>query len=516
MHDIEKEETLLSSENTIDNSSQDLDAFSQVLLDTEDTTQYNLNPRFLQIQPKQSENAQNTEKLSVFGAAMAFLSTIIGGGVVGLPFSFYHSGIPFGIILNIVFALQTIYSCHLIIQAKELTGGLCSFSEIGYLLMGRKSIFLVNGIIFIGAFQLIMIYFIVIGDICSSFFSEFTGKPEGDKYYTSRSFYVAILAFFIIGFIFKKEVHEFKFASYMLFLSIVIFIIICALEMIIDGNHWNTDKDYSQYYKLHFDRQLFTAISVFITAYGFQSNIFPVIRSMKEPTNENCIKAVSIAVFSSMGIYITLSFLGIYMFGSAIRPDLMDSIGEEGYHFTSIAQCMLFFFVILFHIPFVFFYGRENFLQLIDEIDRQSISINLQQQLASYQQIMSKSGEMDQKILKTNIKVSYYDMNTYYYHFGTLIIFILQVIGAAFIKDIGIIFQIGAAIAGSSCQFIIPGLFYILAETKFGAKAQRSERKLSICLAYLNVIVGLIFLISLLVGTFINIVADSEEGVHGG
>ena len=49
-----------------------------------------------------------------------------------------------------------------------------SFAEIGYLLMGRKSIFIINSIVFVGAFQLMMIYFIVIGDILASFASEIT------------------------------------------------------------------------------------------------------------------------------------------------------------------------------------------------------------------------------------------------------------------------------------------------------------------------------------------------------
>lgn len=57
---------------------------------------------------------------------------------------------------------------------------------------------------------------------------------------------------------------------------------------------------------------------------------------MEVPTNSNAVKSVSIAVFSSMGIYVILSFLGIYTFGSLIKPDLLDSIGEEGYHFTTV------------------------------------------------------------------------------------------------------------------------------------------------------------------------------------
>ena len=62
--------------------------------------------------------------LTVFGASLAILSTIIGGGVVGLPYSFFHTGIPMGIILNLVFAAMTLYSCILYIKAKDLTGNL--------------------------------------------------------------------------------------------------------------------------------------------------------------------------------------------------------------------------------------------------------------------------------------------------------------------------------------------------------------------------------------------------------
>jgi hypothetical protein len=62
--------------------------------------------------------------LSFFGAVLAFLSTIVGGGTVGLPFAFYWAGIPFGIFLNIVVGGLTAYSCYIYLLTKDLTGGL--------------------------------------------------------------------------------------------------------------------------------------------------------------------------------------------------------------------------------------------------------------------------------------------------------------------------------------------------------------------------------------------------------
>ena len=88
--------------------------------------------------------------LTVFGGSLAILSTIVGGGVVGLPYSFYHTGIPVGIMMNILFAIMTLYSCILYIKAKDLVGNLASFSEIGFILQGRKSVFIISVIVFVG------------------------------------------------------------------------------------------------------------------------------------------------------------------------------------------------------------------------------------------------------------------------------------------------------------------------------------------------------------------------------
>lgn len=85
-------------------------------------------------------------------------------------------------------------------------------------------------------------------------------------------------------------------------------------------------------------------------------------------------KTVTISVGISNLIYTVLSMLAIYMFGSRLEADLLDNIGEDGYNWESTVLSISFLIMILCHIPFVFFYGKENFLVLIDEIDRKSIS----------------------------------------------------------------------------------------------------------------------------------------------
>lgn len=74
-------------------------------------------------------------KIGVFVAVLTFIGTIIGGGVVGLPKVFYFTGITFGIIMNVLCALGSIYAVNLLIKAKNITG-LTSYSELGYACYG--------------------------------------------------------------------------------------------------------------------------------------------------------------------------------------------------------------------------------------------------------------------------------------------------------------------------------------------------------------------------------------------
>ncbi len=104
---------------------------------------------------------------------------------------------------------------------------------------------------------------------------------------------------------------------------------------------------------------------------------------MAKKNNKNAMVSVAWAIFISMGIYCTLAVLSIYMFGSSISSNVMDNIDAE-VGWESLVLRVAFLIVIACHIPFIFFAGKECFLNMYFELTRRSISKALDKKLSHY------------------------------------------------------------------------------------------------------------------------------------
>lgn len=90
----------------------------------------------------------------------------LGGAIVGLPFAFYHLGIPMGTIILIFIAFLCYKSCQMYLSLKELCPGrLTSLYGFGYMLMGRKSVFIISFVELFHYVCLIMIEIIVFSEV---------------------------------------------------------------------------------------------------------------------------------------------------------------------------------------------------------------------------------------------------------------------------------------------------------------------------------------------------------------
>ena len=144
---------------------------------------------------------------------------MIGAGIVGIPFAYMTLGVPGALIINCIMIWQTLNSCRLYFLTMDMLSGLESLSEIGYRLLGRKSIFIINGMVMTNC----VAYYNIFGGIMSQIFLEFTGND--DSFFTSDTFFKLLLFAINLPLVLSRTLKELKLASYILVTSVGVFIL---------------------------------------------------------------------------------------------------------------------------------------------------------------------------------------------------------------------------------------------------------------------------------------------------
>ena len=100
-------------------------------------------------------------------------------------------------------------------------------------------------------------------------------------------------------------------------------------------------------------------------------------------------------------------------------------------------------------------------------------------------------------------------MPKFSYMSTTILLYIIEIIAALLIDDIGLIFEWLSAFAISCIAFIWPGVFYLLAERKYSSTAQIEQNKGWRLTAYAFVVIGLFNFVFFMTANVLEIIEDS-------
>ena len=263
---------------------------------------------------------------------------------------------------------------------------------------------------------------------------------------------------------------ELKWLSQLLAVAVVIFIVMSSTLLIVPSFPATTPSFDSLIYP---DKQ-WTTFSSFCTisvAFFYQINTFPVFDALKEQTTEEFSKAQTRGLLFSILVYFMISFLGIYLFGPNLESSVLLNFGQPAYfnpntgkpYWESTVIQFAFMIVLLCHIPYLFYIGKESLCCLFDELHRRSISSVLK---AKHPELVDEiepaiNEENNVSIVETN-RLAYKDMDTAYYLLCTFSLYFLELFLATTVGDISIIFAFISAFTISALAFWFPGYYYLL------------------------------------------------------
>jgi len=181
-------------------------------------------------------------------------------------------------ILQIGVMITTHMGSMMYLYVKDIVPGQPeSLYEIGFMLYGRKSIFILGSILVINAGGLCMIYFIVFGDTFGQFAATFTEGKEslGSVWYTSRWCYSVPLALILAPFCLKKQLAELSLIAFMLFVALGLFVIVNFIQLTFDPNFVAIGIS-TDILTPKMSIGTISALSVTCLAYSYQFNVFPI------------------------------------------------------------------------------------------------------------------------------------------------------------------------------------------------------------------------------------------------
>ena len=129
------------------------------------------------------------QKMNIFQTSLALVATNIGGAILASPYALYRLGLINGVILLLTLASLAHISNMMYLAIKDLTPRKYeSIYEISYLLVGRRSIFIICSVMFVTNLCAMIIYYQIIGDTISRllaqiFVDDIFGKSKADIRY---------------------------------------------------------------------------------------------------------------------------------------------------------------------------------------------------------------------------------------------------------------------------------------------------------------------------------------------
>ena len=139
----------------------------------------------------------------MWGTTLAVISTIMGGGIVSIPYAYAVGGIGCGITIQ-AFVIAIIWiSCQLYLRSRTILRCNTNFSIIATKVLGPSSSVLLNCLVVFAVFGILALYMILFSDIAISLVGS--AYPE-NHLFCGKAFYVCSLCLLISPIIIRKTI----------------------------------------------------------------------------------------------------------------------------------------------------------------------------------------------------------------------------------------------------------------------------------------------------------------------
>ncbi|KAJ2782029.1 hypothetical protein GGI15_003038 [Coemansia interrupta] len=364
---------------------------------------------------------------SVGEAAFNVLNSIIGSGIIGLPYALNGAGMVTGILMLVLVGLLSQFATYILVLTGKRTGAM-HYSEVARITLGETGYRALSFSLVVSLFGVVTTYLIILGDISSSLRQTYLPAHA----WATRSALIAFIAYvLILPLLFFRHAGPLAKWSVVSVAALPVILVLVAVRAPL-----YSAADEAAEYPVYVGRSLFPALGVLSFSFCSAHAAFQNFLGLRVRTMGNWLRATTIAAWAGIAVSCLFALIGLVSFGSAVRANIfLNFPGTDGY--INLARA-LFCLTLVLTFPLSFYPIRDTLTHVLVPGSR-----------------AGTGGRAKETMI-------------------TLVVLTMVCFTAMGCTDLGRAYELVGAATATTISFIFPALIYLRSETAAGLIADVS------------------------------------------
>ncbi|KAJ1826605.1 hypothetical protein LPJ56_002092 [Coemansia sp. RSA 2599] len=365
----------------------------------------------LQGETRRSQSGESTTKVG-----FNVLNTIIGSGIVCLPYALHNAGFFFGIAMLVIIAALSQFSLYALIETGKRTNT-AHFSSVTQASLGQAGYHLLNASMVVDMVGTVILYLMLVGDLITALTDVYLPVPVGRP-----TVIVFISLVCVLPMLFFRNTGPLASLSLISILCLPYIILAVAFRAPLYAGSSGSKADLS-----FFGPRVLPAMGVLAFTYSSCHAAFPNYLGLRNQTVGSWVRATSWASAGAGLISTAFAATGYLSFGQASNANILSNFPTtDGY--INFGR-LLFAVTLILTTPMAFYPIRDTVTEML-HIDPQRHGV----------------GRMPESIC-------------------TVVVFVSCALAAAACTDLGLAYELIGTLSSSVVNFLLPALIYLWAGT---------------------------------------------------
>ena len=274
------------------------------------------------------ENRNPTKRNSTILTGFFISKSMIGSGLLNVPFIFRTFGIIKGIIISCFFNFVTNSNSYFLLRCKEITQRY-SYAVYSKLAMGFIGTITCKIAVIIRSFTLCCVLLKIIGKIIRTMLLILFNEYK-DRFFLDSEFLLVIFSILMTPMMIQKDISGISKFTFLGIYSIIFLFVALLILLIfkIKQSEISPLEENMLYSNGDFFRQ-FKSFGSYLNAFVYQVNFFPIYLPLHPRSSKNMMKSSIFGVTLSMIIYSSFGIIGFIIYRYDINDTLLIYLGDD-------------------------------------------------------------------------------------------------------------------------------------------------------------------------------------------